>query len=72
MRFRKCVRPEGLAKEPPQIMNIPKRLDFIGYTMELPFPHANSMQKRPRVYLNTSPTCFEGTRGRKIGLENEV
>ena len=33
--FRKCVLPEGLAKEPPQIRKNPKCLDLIGYTMFL-------------------------------------
>ena len=31
--FRKCVLPEGLAREPPKTMKISKRLDLIGYTM---------------------------------------
>jgi len=34
--FRKCVLPEGLAKESPQMMKIPKCLDLIGYTMVIP------------------------------------
>ena len=42
-----------------------------------PFPYANSMRKTPQMQLNTSPTCFEGPRGREIwfrdpGPENRV
>ena len=35
-----------------------------------PFPHANAMPKTPQMPLHTSPTCFEGTRGRKIGFRD--
>ena len=31
-----------------------------------PFPHVSLMHKPPQMHLNTSPTCLEGPRARKI------
>ena len=33
--FRKCILPEGLAKEPPKMLKIPKCLDFVDYPLVL-------------------------------------
>ena len=63
---RKCVLPEGLAKELPQIVKNIRCLHLIDCTMVLFIPGTNSLQKTPQMHLNTSPTCFEGPRALKI------
>jgi len=61
----KCVLPEGLAKELPQIVKNPQNVWILSIVQWFyPFPHVNSMQQAPRMQSNTSPTCFEGPRGR--------
>jgi len=58
MRFRKCVLPKGLANEPPQIMQIHKCLDVIGYTMVSIISYTMSMPKTQWVHLNTFAIRF--------------
>ena len=62
VRFSKCARPEGQAKELPELDEI--------LTWFYPCPHANSTQKTPQMHSNTSPTYFEGPRGQKIGFRD--
>ena len=66
--FRNCVLPEGLAKYVPGIIK-----SYHGWVLSAvqwfhAFPIANALQKTPHMHLNTSPTCFERPRCRKIGF----
>ena len=66
--FRKCVLPEGLAKEPLKIMKINTYLVFIGYTMVL------TISTRKLDATNT-PDAFKHVPDlfwRAQGLENKV
>jgi len=64
--FRKGVLPEMLAKESPKMLKIPKCSDSIDSTKALTIFTCRFDAKTSQMHLNTSPTCFEGTRGRKI------
>ena len=57
--FRTCVLPEGLAKELPEIVKIPKCLDLIDCTMVLPISTCEIDAKTTQRHSNTSATCFE-------------
>jgi len=54
--FRKCVLPEGLAKELHKIMKIPNSLDLIGYTMVLTIFTWTCDAQTTTDASNTSPT----------------
>ena len=66
VRFSKMYSPRGLAKEPPKTSNIQfwgNRWIYNGF--KYVHMQRKSTQKTPPMHLSTSPTCFEGLRGRK-------
>ena len=64
--FRKCVLLEELAKEPANKLN-PNMFGF-GRFYNV-FQHFRmQIRCKKQMYLSTSPTCFEGPRGRKTGF----
>ena len=61
--------PEALAKDLPKTTKIAKGLDLMDCAMFSTNFHmqvrVNKHFKNTQINLNTSPTCFEGPRGRK-------
>jgi len=65
---RKYFLPEGLAKEPLQVLKNPKCLDLIDCTMVLLISACKINATITTDAFKRVPTCFEGPRGRKIGF----
>ena len=59
VRFRKCVLPEGLAKEPPTVLKITEWLDLIGYTMVSTISICNFVAKTTTDAFKQVPEPFQ-------------
>ena len=72
VRFRKCVLPQGLAKEAPKIMKIPKSLCQIGYTMILTTSRCDFDAKPTVEALEHLPEPFRMFFQSKSKGDNEI
>jgi len=52
------------------MLKVPKYLNTIDFTMVLRISTCKVYAKNIQMHLNTSPTCFEGPRGSKIGFRD--
>ena len=68
--FRTCVLPEELTNKLPEMIEIQKMFGFDWLYNGFAHYHIKFDTRNTQMHVNTSPTCFEGTRVRKMGFRD--
>ena len=72
VRFSEMCSPRRAGQGTSKNYENPGNLRLIECPLVYPFAHQNSMKRPPQMHLNSSPTCFEGPRGRKIRFRSSA